>query len=334
VSDSSSGSEWGDPPKADPSSRYHAILQESAERYPRTTEDLMRADRHRPRRWQQFIDPVDLQAIELLLDFLASASRTLQGWDGTRGIAFLSARVADDVRMSLESLLSGHLQLASDAMRDVLETELLVRDFALDTAQIARWLSADDTVIRNNFRPVHCRRRQARALGVNINDVPGATDYRAHSQILHVTETFLPALSPAAGHQAIHVLDAIYEIMFHGRSSVRAIADLLNATGHNVANVGTTLTALNDALADLDRAHSATEAMATRIAESVSPNERVLVWIFESGLAVSFNRDTNQAASYSISRTDFRRLHREVSPEHAASFEMRSLGDLEAAPAS
>src|SRR5690242_13642183 len=107
-------------PQADPSSRYHSILQESAESYPLATEALMRSDRHRPRRWQQFIDPIDLHAIELLLGFLACASDMLAKNSATTALFFVPTRIADDMRMSLEGLLSGYLQISSDAMRDVM----------------------------------------------------------------------------------------------------------------------------------------------------------------------------------------------------------------------
>ena len=104
----------------------------------------MRSDRHRLRRWQQFIDSVDLQAIELLLGFLKSSLNLLVGNSGTRDLAFIPARITNDVRMSLEGLLSGYLQIVSDAMRDAMETELLIRDFALDPEQIIHWRNADE----------------------------------------------------------------------------------------------------------------------------------------------------------------------------------------------
>src|SRR6266699_3090968 len=172
-------------PRADSSSRYHSVLNESATSYPRSTEALMRADRHRPRRWHQFIDHVDLKALESLLNYLASVSGLLAQQDGNSDLTFLPDRIADDIRISIEGLLSGYLQVTSDAMRDVIETELLIRDLSLDSRQVARWRAATEDVIRRNFRPVHLRQRQADALGVDIKDVPGAKDYAAHSELLH-----------------------------------------------------------------------------------------------------------------------------------------------------
>jgi len=247
------------------------MLQESAEHYQLATDALMRADRHRPRRWQQFIDPVDIHAIDLLLDFLMSSSDTLAAASASRDLDFLPTRIADDVRMSLEGMLSGYLQVASDAMRDVIETELLIRDFALDPMQIDRWRNADEHLLSRDFRPVQCRRRQASALSVPIDDVPGATDYRAHSKLLHTRPPLLFARSPESGHRAIHVLNTIGDIMFHGISAVEAVVSLFGAINLSGPACGPSLVALQRALDDLTRARAATEGMERVAAESLSP---------------------------------------------------------------
>lgn len=247
-----------DRPQADPSSRYHSILQESAKTYPFATEALMRSDRHRPRRWQQFIDAIDLQAIELLLTFLASASGMLAENSETSDLYFLPTRVADDVRMSLEGLLSGYLQVSSDATRDMMESELLIRDFAYDPRQIRRWRDADEDVLRRQFRPVNLRQRQAQALGVPVTEVPGATDYKAHSMLLHVRPPLLFPRSPESGHQAIYVLDALSEIMFHGQTTVEALVALFDAVDLSAPDSSTTLSALRSSKDDINTARAAT----------------------------------------------------------------------------
>ena len=84
---------------------------------------------------------------------------------------------------TLEGLLSGYLQTSSDAMRDAMETELCIRDFALDPRQIQRWLNADEDTLNRYFRPNNLRQRQANALGIDVTEVPGATDYKAHSKL-------------------------------------------------------------------------------------------------------------------------------------------------------
>jgi hypothetical protein len=286
----------------------------------------MRSDRHRPRRWEQFIDSVDLQAIELLLNFLTSASNLLAGDSETSDLAFMPTRVADDVRMSLEGLLSGYLQIASDAMRDIIETELLIRDFVLNPEQIDRWRSADENMLRRRFRPVHCRQRQANALGVHITEVPGATDYEAHSKLLHVRPPLLFPRSPESGHRAIRVLDALTDIMFHGISVVEALAALFSAINRSIPYPVTTLTALWASRDDAGTARAATAGIELAVAEFFSASGHQIVRVFESGLVIVINQETSHADFYSTNRIDFRRFHRDVSEKHPAPFTLTSLG--------
>jgi hypothetical protein len=324
--DTNGGPQW---PRADSSSRYHATLEESAGSYPLATEALMRADRHRPRRWQQFMDPIDLKAIDSLLTYLISVSRSLNEAIGTRDLAFLPDRTADDVRISLEGLMSGYLQVASDAMRDIMETELLIRDFALDPSQIEKWRNASEDVLRKSFRPAHLRQRQAAALGVDIKDVPGATDYSAHSELLHVRQPLLyprtPESGAMAGHRAINVLDSLADIMYHGSSAVQALDLLLSAISHSGLDSAETLAALASASQDLELARSAVEALERNIAERLLEDGNLTALLFESGLVIAFNRDASKVSFYGTNRIDFRTFHRSVSKDQPASFALTSL---------
>jgi hypothetical protein len=318
-------------PRADSSSRYHALLKESAISYPRVTDALMRADRHRPRRWQQFIDPIDLQATDRLLEFLTSVSRSLEEDGETSDLAFLADRVADDVRISLEGLLSGYLQVASDAMRDIMETELLIRDFALDPNQISKWRTADANVLRRSFRPVHLRQRQADALGVDIGNVPGASDYSAHSKLLHVGEPLLFSRTPEsgamAGHRAIHVLESLADIMYHGSSAVQALDLFLNATNRSGPDPKRALDALACASDDLSSAMAAVEAMERLAAESLSADENPTVMLFESGLVLVINRAATTGRLYRTDGIDFRTFHRSVSDDQPGVINLIAVGD-------
>jgi hypothetical protein len=210
----------------------------------------------------------------------------------TYDLAFIPTRIADDVRMSLEGLLSGYLQISSDAMRDIIETELLIRDFTLDLQQIDRWRNASESVLRNNFQAGQMRKRQADALGIPISDVPGATDYQAHSRLLHLGSPLLFERSPESGHQAIYVLDALYEVMFHGLSVIQALGSFLEAINRPLSDLDVTLAALRLSLADLKTAHEAIEALERRIAESLSVST---VFIFENGLVTAISQDRSRA---------------------------------------
>ena len=290
----------------------------------------MLTDRHRPRRWQQFVDSIDLQAVELLLGFLASASDLLASNSETCELHFLPTRVADDVRMALEGLLSGYLQISSDAMRDAMETELYIRDFALDPRQIRRWRDADEDTLNRHFRPNNLRQRQARALGVDVTEVPGATDYKAHSMLLHVRPPLRFPRSPDAGHQAVNVLDALMEIMFHGVSTVEALVALFDAVGQSAPDSTATLSALRSAADDIRTARAATVGLGIAIKETFPSDAYRTVAIFENGLVVAITKDADRFDFFSTDRIDFRRFHREVASEKVAIFTLNSLGNSEA----
>jgi hypothetical protein len=289
----------------------------------------MRSDRHRLRRWQQFFDPIDLNAIELLLVFLTSASQQFRESDQTVAVSFLSARIADDIKLALECVLSGNLPLASDVMRDSIETELLIRDFSLDTDRINQWSNASEEILSKQFRPVRCRERQAKALGVKINDVPGATDYKMHSKILHVGPPLVPALSPAAGHEVTFILSTIADIIFHGRSAINALTSLLKATNHHTPKSKDALRALDRAAKDLDTVINITYGIENFIAKAISPDGRAKVLIFESGLVVAVDMESRQQTFFAASGSDFRRTHGNISRERPLSFELRPFDDTE-----
>ncbi len=61
--------------------------------------------------------------------------------------------------MCLEMLLSGLLASAIDAMRDVMEIELLLLDFTATPANGERWSTAGNDERWNRFRPGAIRRR-------------------------------------------------------------------------------------------------------------------------------------------------------------------------------
>jgi hypothetical protein len=297
----------------------------------------MRADRHRLRRWQQFIDSVDLRAIDLLLGFLISVSRSLDA-NNEHDLAFLPDRIADDVRISLEGLLSGYLQAASDAMRDIIEAELLIRDFASDPERITKWRNASEDERRRYFWPARMRERQARALGVPPAEVPGAADYAAHSQLLHVRPPLLFPRSPGpdtlAGLRVIYILDALADIMRHGSSAIEALNLLLNSLNRSGPDPEETLTALAAASDDAIRARAAVEAIERRASESFPADEHWIAMLFESGIMIAFDPETPRMNTYMIDRTDFRTLHRNISSEHPASFALTPLQDQPSSPVS
>ena len=62
-------------------------------------------------------------------------------------LTFLIRRVIADFETALEATLSSYAAAAFDAMRDVLEIDYLLKDFALDEKLIDEWLNADERTI-------------------------------------------------------------------------------------------------------------------------------------------------------------------------------------------
>lgn len=184
------------------------------------------------------------------------------------------------------------------------------------------------------FRPSILRKRQAAALGVNPKEVPGATDYSAHSELLHVGKSLLfprtPESGAMAGYRVTHLLDSLAEIMYHGSSVVRALELLLGAIDCQGPSSREILTAIVAASEDLSRARSAVEAIEKIVADRLSRDGNVATALFESGFVLAFDHDANIFSFYRTNRIDFRSFHRSVSKDNPASFTLIPISTSEA----
>jgi hypothetical protein len=178
-------------------------------------------------------------------------------------------------------------------MRDIVETELLIRDFASDPSLITVWRNSSEDERRRLFTPVRMRERQAKILGVPRTEVPGAGGYRAHSQLLHVGPPLLFPRSPGpgteAGLRAAYVLDGLADIMSHGGSAVEGLNLLLSALNRSSPDPGETLAALAAAFDDTYQAHEAVVTIERRAAESLPTDGNWTAVLFESGLVIAFD---------------------------------------------
>lgn len=131
---------------------------------------------------------LDLAGLGEGRDHLASLSKLYGTLGDACDIAFLVDRAVDDIDLGFESLLAGRHGLVGDAMRDVMEIEMLLRDFAGDKDRLERWLKSDDRTRRREYAPAVVRRRVAEDLypGKAL-DLPEAREYSAHSVALHPT---------------------------------------------------------------------------------------------------------------------------------------------------
>jgi len=72
-------------------------------------------------------------------------------------------------------------------MRDVMEIEFLLRDFAAEPRNLDTWLAADFKTLSDRFRANHLGQRHAGRLGKRPEELGEHSDYKAHSFALHVT---------------------------------------------------------------------------------------------------------------------------------------------------
>lgn len=110
-----------------------------------------------------------------------------------RDLDCLLSRIRADYECSIVALFNGGFSLVWDLMRDVMEVDYLLRDFAYAPQHVADWLQCDEGRRINFYGPAALRERYAAMLGVAVADLLDRHQYRAHSQMLHVQpgEAFL-----------------------------------------------------------------------------------------------------------------------------------------------
>ncbi|MPZ52858.1 MAG: hypothetical protein GEU79_09015 [Acidimicrobiia bacterium] len=115
-------------------------------------------------------------------------------------IAFLIERAIADVETAIEAALTGYPGVASDAMRDVMEIELLLLSFFADPDRMDLWLTGDERTRRREFTPAALR-KYLKKIGIgDLNSPSAASDYKAHSAALHVNPDPPLHVSLAKGH--------------------------------------------------------------------------------------------------------------------------------------
>jgi hypothetical protein len=108
-------------------------------------------------------------------------------------IKFLVSRIRSDYEVAIEATLAGLPCAVFDSMRDVMEVNLLLEDFAADKNRLSSWLSADNKTLIHEFMPKHLRQRKAKRAGLaHVKDLTDSRDYFAHSHALHVQPQVYP----------------------------------------------------------------------------------------------------------------------------------------------
>jgi hypothetical protein len=129
-----------------------------------------------------------LAGLEQLLAYLQAVRDAYLADDHLAKLAFLITRAIADFETALEATLSGYQGVAADAMRDVMEIEYLLLDFAAHPEHADEWLTCDRPTRLRKFSPATIRDRLiAAGLPPFSDEGWEPLDYRAHSESLHVT---------------------------------------------------------------------------------------------------------------------------------------------------
>jgi hypothetical protein len=145
-------------------------------------------------------------------------------------LAFLISRCVADFETAFEATVSGYLAVASDAMRDVMEIENLLLDFATHPDHVDEWLAADQKTLRKKFGPAEVRARLHAAGVGRYATTAESLDYRAHSAALHVTPHQHPVAAKGFSTEQGWNGDAgFWEIFEHARRLRLGIQSLTSA---------------------------------------------------------------------------------------------------------
>jgi hypothetical protein len=166
---------------------YEATLEELAARRPCLAAALRRAQQQRTHRAASLLHGARFKGLEALLRHLDELARAFEADPALSRLAFLVTRSAADFEAATEATLSGYLAVATDAMRDVMEIENLLLNFAVSPAHINEWLAATPATMQSRFRPAKIRQRLHAAQEGRYATTAESVDYQAHSAALHVS---------------------------------------------------------------------------------------------------------------------------------------------------
>jgi hypothetical protein len=216
----------------DPS--YDSGLTQLAGERSRLAAALLQSERHRARHTAALLAGARFKGLEELLRHLDDLARAFEADSGLSRLSFLVARSTADFETAVEATLSGYLAVASDAMRDVMEIENLLLDFAVQPGHIDDWLTADQKTLRNKFSPAAVRKRLHTAGEEPYATTAESLDYQAHSEALHVGPHQHPVAAKGFSMDRGWDGDAgFWEIFEHARRLHRAIRRITDTLAPN-----------------------------------------------------------------------------------------------------
>jgi hypothetical protein len=141
-------------------------------------------------------------------------------------------RVSEDVCRGLDCAISGDTASVSDISRDLMEIEVLLREFAHDPSRVRKWNDqADDHMMAREFSFGRVVDRLRQALGEEQGMVlPDKMEYAAHSAGLHPTPTGRRAYAWVAESDSDgHLQENLTDLLEHIKRNIHAALDLIEA---------------------------------------------------------------------------------------------------------
>ncbi|MFE1230246.1 hypothetical protein [Streptomyces sp. NPDC058745] len=186
------------------------------------------ADARRRQNLERLSGDIRFTGINELLVRLSTVGKAFAEAPELSKLTFIVKRTHADFMRALEATLSGYFSVTSDAMRDVLEIQYLLMDFAINPGHADEWLTADDKDRWKRFAPAPVRKRLQTAGVVRFGDKAESKDYKGHSMGLHLSPT--PLINSADGIVPEHSWlneAGFWEMFDHGRGLLRGLTMLI-----------------------------------------------------------------------------------------------------------
>lgn len=208
---------------------FEATLSEVSARLPNIGSFLAATHSNRAENLRRYSEDARLKGVDELLGHLKRVHSSLVSAGHQEDLGFIVERSIADFEVALEAGLSGLLNLAHEAMRDVMEIEFLLREVAAVPEHLDQWLNATPDELRTNFSANRLRQLHANRLGIDVTELPEHTDYKGQSIALHFTPWTNPMTRKGLVREDLTFGSdmAFWELFFHARRFLFALHEVL-----------------------------------------------------------------------------------------------------------
>jgi len=146
-----------------------------------------RAEKHRVAFRDLLKETSFYSALEALIGFWNELEASYANIDELQAVRPLVTRGRQDIEVCIYLLDSGLYALVSDCARDLMELEFLFRHFVQERGTLGQWLVANEETRQKGFSANALRQAEANRRRVPVKQLPDSSDYKGHSQALHVS---------------------------------------------------------------------------------------------------------------------------------------------------